>query len=427
MLKGIDVSHHNGNPDFNKAKAAGITFVYIKATEGVTYRDPMYQPNAYNALKAGLPIGFYHFARPGVNDPKDEAKNFVEAISPFKYTLLPVLDLEINPKGLSDDKLYAWASAFISEVKAKTGYNVMLYTYLAFLKQYPALQKLNNMPLWIAAYRSEAPTVSGWKNWTVWQYSDKENVPGVGSCDADVVQDLNSILINKPVEVHTPSSKRVLKLTTPMMHGEDVRAVQKRLNIPADGIFGPKTKQAVVNWQKAHDMIEDGEVDDLMWKLLFSEGNAFDKNEKFHRDLAFNIPQLLGADVKRLQKRLEIEQNGVFGEKTRSAVINWQKAHGFKATGGVGKDLWMALFPEDAKPVQPQPVKNEDKNLRRVRVIVDQLWVYNKPDWNAKYKIVKKGDVFEVIHRYKVGDGYMFQLKSGLYITANPKYVELIG
>jgi lysozyme len=34
--RGIDLSHHNPNPDFSKAKAAGITFVYIKATEGKT-------------------------------------------------------------------------------------------------------------------------------------------------------------------------------------------------------------------------------------------------------------------------------------------------------------------------------------------------------------------------------------------------------
>jgi GH25 family lysozyme M1 (1,4-beta-N-acetylmuramidase) len=40
MIKGIDVSHHNGPVDFTKVKSTGIQFVYIKATEGKTYRDP---------------------------------------------------------------------------------------------------------------------------------------------------------------------------------------------------------------------------------------------------------------------------------------------------------------------------------------------------------------------------------------------------
>lgn len=379
MLKGIDISHHNGTVDFEKVKAAGVTFVYIKATEGVTYRDPMYQPNALNSMKAGLPVGFYHFARPGINDPKDEAKNFVEAISVFKYTLLPVLDLEVNPKGLSGDELYAWANTFISEVKTKTGHDVMLYTYLNYLNEYPALQKLNNIPLWIAVYRNEAPTVSGWKNWTVWQYSDKETIPGVeGGVDADYVQDLNNILINKPKPVENPTNpipqfKRILKLTSPMMRGDDVKLVQKRLAVkPVDGIYGPATEQAVKQFQKLHGLKVDGIVGPLTWKALFNANSS-----------------------------------------------------------------------SNTKSVQPQPAKNVNNDLhcpdcqkpicdcgpekpRLLRVIADQLWVYNKPDWNAKYQIVKKGDTFTITHRYKVGNDYMYQLKSGLYITANPKYVKLL-
>ena len=37
---GIDVSNHNGRIDFDKVKADGVSFVYLKASEGKSYTDP---------------------------------------------------------------------------------------------------------------------------------------------------------------------------------------------------------------------------------------------------------------------------------------------------------------------------------------------------------------------------------------------------
>lgn len=287
MLKGIDVSRHNGTPDFATAKANGISFVYVKATEGKTYTDPMFQPNMYNAMKAGLPVGCYHFARPdNGNSPQDEANNFVNAISVFNYDLLPVLDLEVNVS-MSNDALYNWAKTFIDTVKAKTGHNVMLYTGLYYLNTHSTLKNLAGygVPLWIAAYRSTPPTVDGW-NWAIWQYTDNENIPGVGTCDANYAQSLDSFRINNVSnDVAIPSNpvfKRVLKLTNPRMRGDDVKILQKRLNVtPVDGIFGPATEQAVKNWQKVHDengnvvppykgLTVDGIVGQKTWNALFN-------------------------------------------------------------------------------------------------------------------------------------------------------------
>lgn len=40
MLKGIDISMHNGAIDFNAVKNDGVKVVIIKATEGIKYIDP---------------------------------------------------------------------------------------------------------------------------------------------------------------------------------------------------------------------------------------------------------------------------------------------------------------------------------------------------------------------------------------------------
>ena len=44
---GIDVSHHNG--EINWKQVPDVEFVYIKATEGATFVDPMYQQNIKGA------------------------------------------------------------------------------------------------------------------------------------------------------------------------------------------------------------------------------------------------------------------------------------------------------------------------------------------------------------------------------------------
>ena len=58
---GIDVSHHNGN--INWEQVPDVEFVYIKATEGVTYVDPMYQQNIKGARAKKLRVGAYHYFR----------------------------------------------------------------------------------------------------------------------------------------------------------------------------------------------------------------------------------------------------------------------------------------------------------------------------------------------------------------------------
>lgn len=60
-----------------------------------------------------------------------------------------------------------------------------------------------------------------------------------------------------------------------------------------------------------------------------------------------------------------------------------------------------------------------------VEVKASSLWVYNKADWNAKYKTVKKGEVFTVKRTLTVNGALMHELKSGLYITNNPSYVRV--
>lgn len=63
-----------------------------------------------------------------------------------------------------------------------------------------------------------------------------------------------------------------------------------------------------------------------------------------------------------------------------------------------------------------------------LEIVASELWTYNSPDWNDKAQVVKKGEVFTIKKdKLKVGNGHMYQIKSGLYITANTDYVRPYG
>lgn len=60
VLIGIDVSHQQSLSDWSPD---GLDFIFIKATEGSSYVDPMYSQHLAKAINGGVPlIGSYHYA-----------------------------------------------------------------------------------------------------------------------------------------------------------------------------------------------------------------------------------------------------------------------------------------------------------------------------------------------------------------------------
>lgn len=62
--------------------------------------------------------------------------------------------------------------------------------------------------------------------------------------------------------------------------GDDVKAVQRALHCYPDGIFGDLTTEAVVEWQKAHNLDPDGIVGRKTWDSLFPSGTTAIKESK---------------------------------------------------------------------------------------------------------------------------------------------------
>ena len=51
-----------------------------------------------------------------------------------------------------------------------------------------------------------------------------------------------------------------------------------------------------------------------------------------------------GDDVKKVQKKLGVQADGIFGSGTEKAVKTWQAEHGLKADGIVGPATWGSMF-----------------------------------------------------------------------------------
>ncbi|HEX8918555.1 MAG TPA: peptidoglycan-binding protein [Chloroflexota bacterium] len=102
-----------------------------------------------------------------------------------------------------------------------------------------------------------------------------------------------------------------------------------------DGTFGAKTEDAVRAFQMAHGLPADGVAGPQTWEALetvesLSQGSTGDGVRQLQLAL-----QRLGSDPG--------ASDGTFGSTTEQAVKSFQSAHGLTADGVVGPDTWGAL------------------------------------------------------------------------------------
>jgi GH25 family lysozyme M1 (1,4-beta-N-acetylmuramidase) len=190
---GIDVSHYQGSINWSSVKSAGISFAYIKATEGTTYTDPDFSANYLNAYNAKVIRGAYHFAQPGSSSGAAQATYFAThggAWSADNLTLPGMLDLEGGCYGLSTSAMDSWILDFYNTYKSKTGRDVVIYTSPSWWDTCTAdwSGMTAKSPLFIADWTTaSSPTIpAAFSYATLWQYSDSGSVSGVsGAVDRD--------------------------------------------------------------------------------------------------------------------------------------------------------------------------------------------------------------------------------------------------
>jgi len=182
-ITGVDVSKYQGQIDFNQLKAAGITYVFVKASEGNTYQDPTFAGNFAQAKQAGLIVSAYHFYE--TNDaPNSQLENFTQLVKLSSGDLPPVVDIE--KLHMQDDMmLMGNLQLYLNGLEKHYGVKPIIYTGLNFANQH--VTEFAQYPLWIAEYGRTQPTLpTGWSSWTFWQWSQSHTLKGIeGQVDAD--------------------------------------------------------------------------------------------------------------------------------------------------------------------------------------------------------------------------------------------------
>ncbi|NBD24309.1 GH25 family lysozyme [Paenibacillus glycinis] len=182
----IDVSHHQGEIDWAAVQADGVHGAFIKVSEGIGVTDAKFAANAAGAKKAGLTVGFYHYAHPERSEAVAEATFFASVVRAGQAPDFPhVLDVEGAAGVIGADKLTAWCIAWLEEVERLTGHPTMIYTGASFAKTYLG-KPLAAWPLWVAHYGVEQPMANAtWSAWSVFQFTSNGHIKGI-SGDVDI-------------------------------------------------------------------------------------------------------------------------------------------------------------------------------------------------------------------------------------------------
>lgn len=191
MLKGIDVSHHQGSVNWGKVQA---DFVIIRAGYGkyAYQEDPEFADNIAGAYAAGIPIGVYWYSYAGtVADAKQEAEVCLQVIEPYRDKIsLPVFfDQEYEPaiKAASKDVRTQCCVEFCDAVE-KAGYRAGMYASKDWLdNRIDAGALPESVTVWVAQYANKCSYTG---RYTIWQYSSGGSVDGIsGRVDLNQADD----------------------------------------------------------------------------------------------------------------------------------------------------------------------------------------------------------------------------------------------
>ena len=198
---GIDVSKFQGNINWDKVKASGVQFVFVRVgfrgygQSGSLSEDVKYRQNIEGALNAGLDVGVYFYAQ-AINEQEaiEEAEFVSNLISEYKINLPVVYDPEhvlnddARTDNISGEQFTANTIAFCNRIK-ELGYEPMVYANMLWESMEFDLSRLSDVKIWYADYELKPQSPYRFE---VWQYSQGGKIPGI-----DGTVDLNMMIVHK--------------------------------------------------------------------------------------------------------------------------------------------------------------------------------------------------------------------------------------
>lgn len=180
QIKGIDVSHWQGDINWADVKNDGIEFAIIKAggSDAGFYTDSKFEENYINAKAVGMPIGAYYFVGKDFKSKEDgiaDAKRFLQIIEDKQFEYPVYVDIEITDP--ADEVVVTDSAIAFCEEMEKNGYFVGIYgSDLSTFDSRLELDRLSAFTKWVARYGSDPKYV---EDYALWQYTSEGNVAGI--------------------------------------------------------------------------------------------------------------------------------------------------------------------------------------------------------------------------------------------------------
>lgn len=183
-MKGIDVSHNNGNVDWKSVKRAGFTFAMIRVGYGKGHLDNNFYKNINGALNAGLKVGVYYYSYAlTVADAKKEASFIVSTLkqcglNPEKligvYYDMEDADGYKSKHGMPSKQIITNICSIVINALWKAGYTAGVYANNDWLDNHIDMSQLGGCALWLAQPGATKPR----RKCNIWQYTFTEKIDG---------------------------------------------------------------------------------------------------------------------------------------------------------------------------------------------------------------------------------------------------------
>jgi len=185
-VHGIDVSKYQGTIDWQQVRAAGVSFAFIKATEGGDLLDSRFRENWEGARRAGIPRGAYHFTywcRPMA----DQIAWFKRNVPVEPDALPPVLDVEWNfqsptcPRRVPVAVAQAKMREFLHAMERHYGKKPIIYADIKFHREVLANGEFAEYPFWVRSVAAVPQERYPGRRWAFWQITATGRVAGIST------------------------------------------------------------------------------------------------------------------------------------------------------------------------------------------------------------------------------------------------------
>lgn len=278
---GIDVSEFQDPIDYRKvAHKSGAAFAMIRAGYGrdISQKDACFEKHYAGFRSFSIPLGTYQYSYSNsVSRTEEEAKAMISWLKGKEFPLGVFYDME-------EGKIFELGTETICEmartwcrILSEAGYIAGVYASSYWFET--VLKPIVGMdiPIWCADWGKEAPDFCN-----IWQFGGEtnllrpKNVPGVpGTCDQNFYIPATPVIDPKPI-INGGMVQVLIREIYYGMTGEDVKSMQSLLNMrgyscgEVDGIYGVKTKAAVLAFQKAFNLAEDSICGKNTWTKLLN-------------------------------------------------------------------------------------------------------------------------------------------------------------